>query len=114
MFETPGQYVWLYLMLFSTIVPTPVNGLVSLLGLQGVWPRVWRRPVAGWIDRAAESPVQAVRAGIALGLIWAQPLIGIGAILWGLWALGGGVVAWVLDRYFDLLLWIAAVPVGAF
>lgn len=112
--ETPGQYVWLYLMLFSTILPTALHFVVSLTGVQGLWPRVWRRPVAGWVDHAGETPVQAVRAGVALGVIWTLPLIGSGVILWGLWAFGGGLVMAALSRYFDILLWIAAVPIGAF
>ncbi|TCO72418.1 hypothetical protein [Rhodovulum euryhalinum] len=112
--ETPGAHVWLYLMLFSTIVPTALHFLVSLLGLQGVWPRALRRPVAVLIDRAPDSPLEAVRAALALGLIWAIPLILLGAALWGLWALGGGMVSTALARYFDVLLWIAAEPLAAF
>lgn len=112
--ETPGDYVWLYLMLFSTIVPTALHALVSLLGVQGLWPRALRRPVAGWIDRAPESPAAAVRAALALGLIWTLPLILLGGALWLLRAFGGGMALRFLGGYFDLLLWIAAVPVGAF
>ncbi|ARE41666.1 hypothetical protein RGUI_3525 [Rhodovulum sp. P5] len=112
--ETPGAYVWLYLMLFSTIVPTALHFAVSLLGVQGLWPRVLRRPVAGWVKTADQSPVQAVGAALALGVIWTIPLIALGGIVWGFWHFGGEAAVWVLGRYFNLLLWIAAEPVGAF
>ncbi|SIO15445.1 hypothetical protein SAMN05444722_0633 [Rhodovulum sp. ES.010] len=111
--ETPGAYVWLYLMLFSTILPTALHFLISLLGLQGVWPRAFRRPVARLIDRAPDAPLYAVPAAFFLGLVWTLPLLLLGAALWGIWAFSGGFVMAVLGRYFDLLHWIAAVPVGA-
>jgi len=113
-YETPGQYVWLYLMLFSTILPTALHGLLSLLGVQGIWPRGPRRRVADWIDRVEESPMHAVRAGLALSLIWTVPLLIFGGIAWGLWQFGGGAVETFLGWYFQQLLWIAQVPVGAF
>jgi len=111
--ETPGDYVWLYLMLFSTILPTALHAGLSLLGVQGLWPRGPRRVVAGWVDAAPASPLAAIRAGLALAGVWAVPLLVIGAVVWGLWVLGGGAVIWVLNQYFDALLWLAAIPVGA-
>ncbi|MRH22294.1 hypothetical protein [Rhodovulum strictum] len=112
--EAPGAHVWLFLMLFSTILPTALHLLVSLLGLQGIWPRRLRRPVAVWIEGAPESPGLAVRAALALGLVWAIPLGVLVAALFGLWAFGGGLVLEFLDGYFRLLLWIAHIPVGVF
>jgi hypothetical protein len=111
--ERPGDYIWLYAMLFSTILPTALHGLLSLLGVQGLWPRAWRRPVAAWVEAAPASALAYLRAGLALGLIWTLPLLALGAVLWLLWALGGAAVTALLGRYFDLLLWLAAVPVGA-
>jgi hypothetical protein len=112
-YTAPWDYVWLYLMLFSTILPTALHFLVSLLGLQGVWPRAWRRPVADWIGEADRSPLQAVRAALALSLIWWLPLALLGAALWALWALLGDVIRTALGLYFEGLMWIARVPVGA-
>jgi hypothetical protein len=111
--ERPGDYLWLYAMLFSTIVPTAAHGLLSLLGVQGLWPRAWRRPVATWVEGATASAMAYLRAGLALGVIWTLPLLALGGFLWLLWALGGDAVTWALRRYFDLLLWLAASPVGA-
>ena len=109
----PGDYWWLYAMLFSTILPTALHFAVSLAGLQGVWPRAWRRPVAGWIEAAPESPAYAVRAALALGLVWTVPLLLLGGALWALWAMGGGLIRAALARYLDWLVWIAGGPVGA-
>ncbi len=109
----PGDYVWLYLMLFSTILPTALHLAVSLLGVQGVWPRAWRRPVADWIGQADRSPLRAVRAALALSLVWWVPLALLGAALWGLWAVGGGAIRAALGLYLEGLLWIAQGPVGA-
>lgn len=111
--DAPGDYVWLYLMLFSTILPTALHALLSLLGVQGLWPRGPRRVVAGWVEGAPASPLAAIRAGLALAGVWMGPLLVLGAAIWGLWALGGGAVIWALGQYFDALLWLAAIPVGA-
>jgi hypothetical protein len=81
--------------------------------VQGVWPLAWRRPVAGWVGDGSASPLKALRASLALAVIWTLPLVAIGGILWALWQVGGGAVLWLLSRYFDALLWLAAVPVGA-
>ena len=59
------------------------------------------------------APLAAIRAGLALAVVWAVPLLGLSAVIWGLWALGGGAVLSVLGWYFDALLWLAAIPVGA-
>ena len=112
-YTAPGDYVWLYLMLFSTILPTALHFAVSLLGVQGLWPRAWRRPVADWIGEADRSALRAVRAALALTFVWWVPLMALGAGIWGLWALGGGLVRAALALYFERLLWIAQVPVGA-
>ena len=109
----PGDYWWLYLMLFSTLLPTALHFAVSLLGLQGVWPRAWRRPVADWIAGADTAPRTAVIAALALSLVWWLPLALLGAALWALWTLGGSAVRAALAAYLDGLLWIAQVPVGA-
>jgi len=35
------------------------------------------------------------------------------AVLWGLWAFGGGFVLAFLEGYFRVLLWIAHIPIDA-
>jgi hypothetical protein len=112
-YTAPGDYVWLYLMLFSTILPTALHFLVSLLGVQGLWPRGLRRPVADWISEADRSALRAVRAALTLAFVWWVPLVVLGAGIWGLWAVGEECLRDLLWSYFQGLLWIAKVPVGA-
>jgi hypothetical protein len=109
----PWGAVWIYLMLGTTLVPTLLHAGLSLLGLQGVWPRPWRQPVAGWIDAATAGPVSVLRASLALALVWTLPLLGIGGMLWAIWAMAGGALAALLTGYIEALIWLAAIPVGA-
>jgi len=109
----PWAYVWLYLMLFSTLLPTLLHGLLSLLGLQGIWPLGLRRPVAGWVGAANDSPLHAIRASLGLSLIWALPLLGLAGLLWLIWHYGQPLLMDGLQLYLKGLLWIATHPVGA-
>ncbi|MFD1510611.1 hypothetical protein [Lacimonas salitolerans] len=103
----PGAHLWLYLMLFSTIVPTALHAGLSLLGVQGLWPRAWRRPVAAWVEQANASPLATLRAALALGVIWTLPLVVMGGIVWALWQIAGGVITTGLGHYFNALMWLA-------
>jgi hypothetical protein len=111
--DDPGAYVWLYLMLFSTLLPTLLHGALSLLGLQGIWPLGLRRPVAGWVAAAPASPLHAIRASLGLSLIWALPLLGLAGVLWGIWHYAQPLLVDGLQLYLKGLLWIATHPVGA-
>ncbi|MEI4232725.1 hypothetical protein [Roseovarius sp. D22-M7] len=109
----PGAYVWLYLMLFSTLAPTLLHGMLSLLGVQGIWPRVLRRPVAGWVEAAPAGPLHALRASFSLSLVWALPLLALLGVLWLIWHYAQPALMAGLQLYLDGLVWIAATPVGA-
>jgi len=112
-YNTPEKYVWLYLMLFSTILPTALHGAVSLIGLQGIWPKSWRKWLAGLVSDAPESLPKSVLASGVLGAVWAIPVMGVVLLGWlALW-LGEPVVHYVLELYFQVLLWGAAIPIGA-
>ncbi|TVS06783.1 MAG: hypothetical protein EA407_00505 [Rhodobacteraceae bacterium] len=111
--STPGAYFWLYAMLFSTILPTALHAALSLLGLQGIWPRAPRRRVAIWVESADASALQTFRASLALGMVWTVPLLLLVAIIWALWALSAPAILWLLSRYLDALIWIATHPIGA-
>jgi hypothetical protein len=69
--------------------------------------------VADWIGEADRSALRAVRAALALTLVWWVPLVVLGAGIWGLWAVGEECLRDLLWSYFQGLLWIAKVPVGA-
>lgn len=103
----PSAYIWLYLMLFSTLLPTVLHGFLSLLGVQGIWPRSLRRPVAAWVETAPQSPLHALRASLGLSLIWSVPLVLLGALLGVLWHLAEPGLLTGLHLYHDLLTAIA-------
>ncbi|WP_164736753.1 DUF3742 family protein [Pararhodobacter zhoushanensis] len=86
--NSPENYWWLYLMLFSTLLPTAAHATLALLGLQGVWPRAWRRRVAGWVRGAGTDPGAATGAMLGVAVLWFVPLAGVGALLAGVWWLG--------------------------
>lgn len=109
----PGAYVWLYLMLFSTVLPTALHGMVSLIGLQGLCPRPLRRWLARRVDAAPQSPLHAIAASLGLGLLWTGPVMCLVGLGWIAWHYGKGIVLAGLEQYFHLLLWLAAIPIGA-
>ena len=111
--STPGAYFWLYAMLFSTILPTALHAALSLLGLQGIWPKAPRGRVALWVESADASTLHTFRASLALGVVWTVPLLLLAAIIWALWALSAPAILWLLSRYLDALIWIATHPIGA-
>jgi hypothetical protein len=109
----PGAYVWLYLMLFSTVLPTVLHGTASLIGLQGLCPRPVRRWLARQVEAAPQSPLHAIAASLGLGLLWTLPVICLVGLGWIAWHYGKGIVLAGLEQYFHLLLWLAAIPIGA-
>lgn len=109
----PGAYVWLYLMLFSTVLPTALHGLVSLIGLQGLCPRPVRRWLARRVEAGPQSPLHAIAASLWLGLLWTGPVMCLVVLGWIAWHYGKGIVLAGLEQYFHLLLWLAAIPIGA-
>lgn len=71
----PGDYWWLYLMLFSTLLPTAIHLIIALLGLQGITPRKWRRAVAALVRRAPDDHIAATCAPFLTGAVWAVPVL---------------------------------------
>lgn len=105
--DTPATYIWLYLMLFSTILPTALHGLVSMMGFQGICPHPRRRKLANLVDAAAESQLHTVSASFWLGLVWTLPVMCALALGWVIWHFGKDVIVAALEYYFNFLLWVA-------
>ncbi len=111
---SPGDYWWLYLILFSTLAPTALHLLVAVLAVQGlVLFQNPRRMVAGWIADAPDSHGAAVGAFLAQATIWWLPLIALAVLGWALWQLGGGATAMAGQFYLNqleaLARWINAI-----
>jgi len=106
--QSPGDYWWLYAMVFSTILPTGVHFILSLMGLQGMCPPFIRRPIANWLRDDATTGEWMLGA-FALGTIWWLPFIIVGAAGWGLWQLQWFV--WLVQSlasiYLFALTWLA-------
>lgn len=111
--DRPSDYIWLYLTLFSTILPTSLHAVIALISLQGWCPRYFRSRLSDWIANSPQSPLYAIGASLGLGLLWAVPVAGALCVIWLVVLFGWGWLLWLMQWYFDILLWLAAVPIGA-
>ena len=111
--DRPSDYFWLYLMLFSTLLPTGLHALISLISLQGWAPRWLRATLGSWINQASESPLYAIGASFALGVVWAVPVAGAITLVWFCLHFGWDFLSVIGEWYFKFLLHLAAIPIGA-
>ncbi|TQM89932.1 hypothetical protein [Roseinatronobacter monicus] len=111
---SPGDYWWLYLILFSTLLPTALHLLIAALAVQGwfLFQRP-RRAVAGWIAAAPTSHPAAVGGFLAQATIWWLPLIALAGLGWVLWQVIGtaaGAAGLIyLDALEGLSRWIGVI-----
>ncbi|WP_142081685.1 hypothetical protein [Roseinatronobacter monicus] len=111
---SPGDYWWLYLILFSTLAPTALHLMIAALAVQGwfVFQRP-RRAVAGWIAAAPTSHPAAVGGFFGQTMIWWLPLVTLAVSGWVLWQFIGpaaGAAGLIyLDALEGLSRWIGAI-----
>ncbi len=98
---------WALFMVFSTMVPTGLHMLISLIGLQGLWPAKWRRKLAGWIEVDDPSPLSQALLPMVLGVVWAAPIVAGCAVIWALIQWGKPLLWGFFQGYFNLLMWMA-------
>lgn len=107
--SSPGDYWWLYLILFSTLLPTGLHLCVAVLAVQGVvlfqGPR---RRIAGWVEASDTSPLAAVAGFMAQATLWWLPLMALAGLGWGLWQGIDSFAARVGLIYLDALQALAA------
>jgi hypothetical protein len=91
--QRPGDYWWLFAMLFSTLVPTLLHLTVALFSL-GAWlAPAWRARVVRAIDDT--DVMAAAVTPLVIALIWTLTLGLASVIFWALWAmLWWGVPQW--------------------
>lgn len=111
--EAPGAHLWVFLMLFSTAVPTVLHLCLALLGAQALVPPFLRRFTCHLIATSPENPFAPVFAPAATGLVMALPFVMAGGLIWVLILVAKGVVLWSVASYGALLQEIAA-RIGAF
>ncbi|MDB3873696.1 hypothetical protein N9319_00495 [bacterium] len=107
--RAPGDYIWLMVTLFSTLIPTLLHLSVAVLTLGLQYPAPLRNFVAGLLERGEQSGQAALLSGICICAmitialwcpIWIFTFVVthdhgaiINAVLWGFeafaWAIGG-------------------------
>ena len=101
--KAPSDYWWLYIMMFSTLLPTVAHMALAILSLQSLIPLRFRRPVADLLKASPDHTLEATAAPFAVGAVWAVPFLVVGAaIYWG-WGYVGGWVEMVGSGYLDSL-----------
>ena len=111
--QDPALHLWVFLMLFSTALPTLAHFTLALLGAQALVPRPLRKLAVRLIDTAPHDPFAAVFAPLMAGLVLAIPFALLGGLLWAMWHWGGDVIGAALSLYGDALLALAQ-WIGAF
>ena len=104
----PMDHLWVFAMLFSTLLPTAIHFALSLFGTQVFVPAVIRRAVAGQLRAARTHEFAAVTGPMLAGLIGTAPfaiVAGLGALIWHF---GQGAALWLIAGYGDLLRGIAS------
>ena len=81
----PASYLWVYLMLFATILPTVAHGVVATFSLSGLIPLPWRQTLTGWIGKGDAVPATA--APLFIGTLWLVSVLGPCLVLYGLYLL---------------------------
>lgn len=95
----PGAYWWLYLMLFSTLVPTFLHLCVACLGFFTLYPSGLRRWIAGGLAAGERDPQYGRLATLALSVAITLALV---APFFLLWQAGTHAGAPVLSAMLDL------------
>jgi hypothetical protein len=104
----PMDHLWVFAMLFSTLLPTAIHFALSLFGTQVFVPAVIRRAVAGQLRAARTNAFAAVTGPMLAGLIGTAPfaiVAGLGALIWHF---GQGAALWLIAGYGDVLRGIAS------
>lgn len=64
--SAPGDYIWLMITLFSTLLPTLVHLSIAALTMALQYPAWWRNFVAGLLENGAQSRQAALFSGICI------------------------------------------------
>ena len=104
----PQDHLWVFAMLFSTLLPTAIHFALSLFGTQVFVPAVIRHAVAGQLRAARTNEFAAVTGPMLAGLIGTAPfaiVAGLGALIWHF---GQDAALWLIAGYGDVLRGIAS------
>jgi hypothetical protein len=113
--ETPKDYIWLYVMLFSTVVPTAIHFILCLFSLQSWYVIIpsLRQFISDKIANSPTSPFAATMIPFVIGFVWAVPFLGAEGLIWSIWMSAADSFAWFGGHYLDQMLrlaqWIEAI-----
>lgn len=109
----PGDYFWLYVCFFSTLLPTALHLGVGGFGLFTLWSKRLGRPIAAWLRDAEAGSMRAKKAVVALSLCVTGAILAPVAALYALFAVAGdpilGALLWVFEGFAER---IGALPAG--
>ncbi|WP_152912589.1 hypothetical protein [Candidatus Rhodobacter oscarellae] len=103
---TRGQYWWLLFMLFSTLIPTVLHGVVAATAFFTIYPKPWRLRITAWLRDAPEDAIAArggrVTLALAFTLAFFVPVfLIVEAVRWWPGILNGTI--WVFEGFACLI-----------
>lgn len=108
----PMSYLWVYLMLFATVLPTVAHGVVATFRLSGLIPVRWRQTLTGWIGK--DDAAVATAAPFLVGTLWLVSVLGPCLALFGLYLLAATFweepLLGYLSLFEHLARWLGEVP----
>jgi len=121
--EAPAAaaHAWIYVMLFSTLIPSLINGIIGTASLLTAWPPrmvAWTRSALLAADeRPDDWTGYAVEKQMVVAAFAVQAFAAVLVTLGVFWALGWGLVTlapWLLPALLHAARWVAAVSGGWF
>jgi len=111
--ETPSDYWWLYLMLFSTIIPTALHFAIAIFATQALLPLRLRHGLRAMVQHSPDDVLNASFATFALGALWALPFVVFATACWLVWHYvigdwGIAALGWYFEQIFGLAQWVGA------
>ncbi len=104
----PDDYWWLYLMLFSSVLPTMAHFAAATFSLSALARPSWRQRLVGWIEGG--DGLERTLAPLAVAALWLASLAVPLALLWGaFWLIGAfgyHPVSWYLDLMEGFARWL--------
>lgn len=110
--ENPRENLWVFVMLFSTAMPTVLHFCLALLGAQEMVPVPLRRLTLRLIQ-SDDTSFAPLFAALLLALVLLIPFLVVGGVLWLIAVWLTPTLLFLLAGYEDILLHIATHWVGA-
>jgi hypothetical protein len=108
----PEKHLWVFAMIFSTLIPTVLHLFLAALSLTSVVSFL-RRPALWLLQAAPENPVAALGASFMISVIVFATVAVACALIWAAWHYAGDGIERYLGFYIKILLSIAQ-GIGSF